>query len=1074
MEIKLLLRKFFLFQILFVVTFLNSFGQLPEDVSSQVQKLVPKPAQQSPNAAAIQKYGDFNVNLYTGIPDISIPLFEIEAGAIKVPIVLSYHSGGNRYADRSSWAGLGWSVQVGGQVTRTIVGKPDEVSFLTWTNDYTIDPYNYCNNFYYKEQMTLGSNDREPDLFSYSFPGGSGRFVLRQGGLPPLLFPESAIKVTRNPSYYDITDTKGMMYRFGSDWSGANGARESINAQSGSTVTSGVVTWYLQEIKTPNTDDFVTFKYQNVGTYSVSEIESVITLMDNCTTTAGQFLPCTTYNPVETLVSTFNSSTQMGVEEILFNTGKVKFLMGTNRSDVPIGSNLKRLDKIEIYSKVNNDYILMKSYKLLNSGNFKLATNNTDARLKLDGLEVRDGANTLINKFGFTYNTTSFSWDKSEGSFRRDLFGFYNHKTANTNLIPKETVQYRDQSFNPATNINIGGADRSTDTTYYKEGILKRITFPTGGYSEFHFEPHKYSDGGVTKFGSGLRIKKLIKNDGQNTYSTLYKYGTNDDGFGHKNFDVRNFHFMNTTYKRDTYSIQPVPQRQYTVRTWVSNSVVGPGFDDAPVVYTNITEYTNSSNGNGKIIYEFDNNQLIADGVFAVPYSNKIWRNKRSWQRGKLTKVSKYDNLNNIKEINSKTYTKYKGQTLKVGQAAIQIIVGEESGGFFYHCPGTGGGPAFDGHRYMLANIDQEVGVFLETSSKVTSFYGSDSIQRITNKAYHTTYLQPTYEEVISSGNPGTVRTNFRYNYDIVGTGSTYTGLPDAYKQMLLKNMISNPVEQYTWVKEGTGANEVISGQITEYGQVSGTSLYMPVSLYFLETTSPVASYSPLAVSGTNALAKDSRYKLRMSMQGYDIRGNLIQYTLTNGPTSSFIYGHDGKYLIAEAINSTFGNIAYTSFETSEKGGWTYSGTESQVVPGQAKTGNYVYLLNNGQISRSVSGSYKLSMWIRKNSTSAGTLTINGTVYTGTIDDSWRLVEVSGSGSASISGFGTIIDELRIHPTTSQMTTYTIKPLIGIWSQMDAKNHGNYFHYDHYGRLETVKNEDGHILKHFEYTYIKP
>ncbi|OOG76431.1 hypothetical protein [Algoriphagus sp. A40] len=1056
-----------------LIFFLNApfslFGQLPGDVSSQIEKLVPKPAQQSPNAAAIQKYGDFNVNLYTGIPDISIPIFEIQSGGITVPIVLSYHAGGIRYTDRASWAGLGWSVQVGGQITRTIQGKPDEDSFLSGTNNYSVDTYDYCNNFYYKEHTANGSNDREPDLFSYSFPGASGRFVLRQGGLPPLLFPESAIQVTRNPNYYDITDTKGLMYRFGSDWAGANAARESMSAYSGSTVTSGVVTWYLQEIKSPNTDDYVTFKYQDVGSFIINEIESNISLMDNCTTSESVVLPCTSYSPVETLVSTSNSSTQMGIDEIFFNTGKVKFIMGANRTDVPGGSSMKRLSKIEVYSKVNNAYVLLKSFTLLNSGNFKLAVNNSDARLKLDGLEVRDGSNTLINKYGFTYNTTTFSWDQSEGSFRRDLFGFYNGKTTNTNLIPKDTVQYRAQSFHTPIDLVIGGADRSTDTTYYKEGLLKQITFPTGGYTEFQFEPHKYLEGAATKYGAGLRIKKILKNDGVTSYSTLYKYGAGESGFGHKNFDVRNFHFMNTLYKRDIYSsFQPIPQRQYNVRTWVSNSVVGPGFDDAPVVYTNVMEYANSTNGNGKTLYEFDNNLLISDGVFAVPHSNKIWRNRKSWQRGKLTKVIKYDNLNNIKEVTSKTYTQYKSQTPKVGQAAFQVIVGQESENFFTICSG------YDGQRYMIVNMDQDVGVFQETSTKVTSFFGADSVQHITNRGYHATYLQPTFEEVISSGNPGTVRTNFRYNYDIVGTGTTYTGLPDAYKQMLLKNMISSPVEQYTWVKEGAGANEVVSGQVTEFSLVSGTSLYVPSSVYFFETASPVTNYSPLVVSGTSALSKDTRYKLRMSMQGYDVRGNLIQYALTNGATSSFIYGYDGKYLIAEATNSSVGNIAFTSFETNEKGGWTYAGAESPVMAGQAKTGNNVYLLNNGQVSKSVTGTYKLSFWARKNSASAATLTINGTAYSGTLDDTWRLVEVTGSASVTISGSGTIIDELRVHPSNSLMTTYTIKPQIGMWSMVDSKNLGIYYQYDPFGRLETVKNEDGHILKHYEYTYIKP
>jgi hypothetical protein len=1072
------MRKTFIVGILVAAYFLGKpialFAQLPGDVASQIEKITPKPAQNSPNAAAIQKYGDFNVNLYTGIPDISIPIFEIDAGPIKVPIVLTYHAGGIRYTDKASWAGLGWSIQAGGQVSRTVNGKPDEANFLSITNDYTVDPFNYCANFSYKEFTATGSNDREPDLFSYNYPGASGRFVLRQGGLPPLLFPESAIKLVRNPSYYDITDTQGLMYRFGADWNGQNGHRELLSSSSGSINTSAISTWYLQEIKTQSSDDYVTFKYQDLGTITTSEIESNITLMDQCNTADPVLLPCNSYSPVTTLVTTSSSITQLALDEILFKTGKVKFILGPVRTDLPGNSSIERLSKIEIYSKLNGQYYLEKTFVLLNSGNFKLASNNGDARLKLDGLEVRDRVNTLINKYSFTYHTNTFSWDAVEGSYRRDLFGFYNGKSGNSNLIPQETVQYQANSATGVTTISIGGADRTTDTTFYKEGIIKRITFPTGGYSEFEFEPHKYSDAGVTKYGSGLRIKKIIKNDGQNTYSTVFRYGNNDDGFGHKNFDVRNFHFLNTQYKRDVTAGTP-NQRQFRVRAWVSNSVVGAGFDDTPVVYTRIAEYANGTTANGKTIYEFDNNALIPDGVFTVQYSNKTWRNRKSWERGKLTKIIRMDNQNTIKEVSTKTYSKFKGQTLNIGQAGTQVIMGEEVGGFFQYCPGVNGGYPYDGHRYMIATLTQDVGVYLETATKQTLYYGADSVENLTTRGFNSQYLLPSFEEKSTSPNPIYVRNESQYNFDIVNPNTAYTGSPEALRQLLLKNILA-PVEQYTIVREPSRSIVVVAGQVTDYSLLSGTNWYLPSQAYFLETADPISTsnYATVQTSGTSALTRDSRYKLRMSMTGYDTRGNLIQYQLSDGSTNAILYGYEGEYVVAEASNTVLGNIAYTSFETSEKGGWSYAGPESDVMLGESKTGNKVYLLNNGQISKSVSGAYKLSFWVRRNSGSAGTLTINGTAYTGTIDNTWRLVEVNGSGSVTISGSGTVIDELRVHPSLSQMTTYTHRPLVGIRSQVDPSNRGTHYHYDPFGRLETVTNDMGHVLKHYEYTYIKP
>ncbi|WP_139162750.1 hypothetical protein [Algoriphagus faecimaris] len=1063
---------FLALMIFHIVSSLGFAQSLPSDVSSQINKITPKSAQNSPNAASIQKYGDFNVNLFTGTPEISIPLFEIEAGPIKVPITLSYHASGIRYSDRASWAGLGWTVQVGGQVTRNIIGKPDESSFLTLSNNYSVDPFAYCDNIDYKQYTAEGNNDREPDLFSYSFPGGSGRFLLRQNGESPLLFPESAIKVVRNPNYFDITDTRGHQYRFGSNWDNSKNAKELLSSSTGSTNLSGVVTWYLQEIKAPNSDDYVSFTYQNVGTVYSTEIETNITLMDECNTSDAVLLPCQTYNPVTTLVQTYSSISQFGVEEIFFKTGKVVFVLGNDRTDLPGSSDVERLQRIEVYSKLNGNYTLEKSFVFMNNGNFKLASNNGDAKLKLDGLEVRDGSNTLIQKYNFTYQTTTFSWDQVTGSHRRDLFGFYNGKTSNTNLIPQETVQYHPVTSQPPTTISIGGANRTTDTTFYKQGLLKRITFPTGGYTEFEFEPHKYSDLGTTKYGSGLRIKKITKNDGQNNYFTLYKYGNNEDGLGHKNHDVRNFHFLTTQYKRDIVPNTP-NQRQYRVRSWVSNSVVGAGFDDSPVVYTKVTEYANGTNANGKTIYEFDNNVYIGDGVYTVQFSNKTWRNKKSWERGKLTNISKYDSQNNLKELTEKTYTKFKGQSLLVGQAATQVILGEEVGNFFQYC--TGGGYPFDGYRYMIANISQDVGVYLETSSKQTLYYGGESIEKRITREFHPTYLQLSQEESNTSPNPGFTRNVIRYNYDIINPSSSYSGKPEALKQLLLKNVLT-PVEEYTVIREPSRHINVIAGKVTEFAIISGTNWYQPKDIYFLETASPIGttSYATVQTSGSTNLSLDSRYKLRMTMNGYDSRGNLIQYSLANGMTNSFLYAYDGSYVIAEATNAAVGKIAYTSFETNEKGGWTYSGPESSVMLGEAKTGRKVYLLNNGSITKSNSGEYKLSFWVRKNSSATPSLTINGSSYSGTIDNIWRLVEISGSGNVTISGSNTLVDELRFYPKISQMITYTHKPLTGVSSQMDPKNQGLHYYYDPFGRLSTIKNDYGHILKHYEYSYIDP
>ena len=75
--------------------------------------------------------------------------------------------------------------------------------------------------------------------------------------------------------------------------------------------------------------------------------------------------------------------------------------------------------------------------------------------------------------------------------------------------------------------------------------------------------------------------------------------------------------------------------------------------------------------------------------------------------------------------------------------------------------------------------------------------------------------------------------------------------------------------------------------------------------------------------------------------------------------------------------------------------------------------------------------------------------------------------------SLTISGTGTL-DELRLYPSTAQMTTYTYYPLIGIQSQCDASGKISYYSYDGLGRLKDIKDQDGKILKVYDYQYQQP
>ena len=106
-----------------LVILLVSLAGLPSWLWSQTS--LPEVIPPSPTAASLGEYGDIPVSTYTGIPNISIPLYQIQSRDLSLPISLSYHAGGVKVEEEASWVGLGWSLNAGGVITRSIRGLDD-------------------------------------------------------------------------------------------------------------------------------------------------------------------------------------------------------------------------------------------------------------------------------------------------------------------------------------------------------------------------------------------------------------------------------------------------------------------------------------------------------------------------------------------------------------------------------------------------------------------------------------------------------------------------------------------------------------------------------------------------------------------------------------------------------------------------------------------------------------------------------------------------------------------------------------------------------------------------------------
>jgi hypothetical protein len=72
----------------------------------------------TPNATSLGLYGEVPVSLFTGLPQIELPIYTLQDGPINVPLSLSYHASGFRPDIHPGWVGSNWALNAGGFITR--------------------------------------------------------------------------------------------------------------------------------------------------------------------------------------------------------------------------------------------------------------------------------------------------------------------------------------------------------------------------------------------------------------------------------------------------------------------------------------------------------------------------------------------------------------------------------------------------------------------------------------------------------------------------------------------------------------------------------------------------------------------------------------------------------------------------------------------------------------------------------------------------------------------------------------------------------------------------------------------
>lgn len=478
----------------------NAYAQ--STYTNYVPDLFPK----APETSTLESVNSIEVSKYTGLPDITIPLWSLSSGDLSVNMEMKYHAQGIKVEDKAGPMGLKWALSGGGRISRIIRGIPDEKAGKGWIKTANNLPSTYDkNNSAHEDYFEAVANkleDSEPDLFNATIPGiGSFEFVFDQAG-NIYMSPHKNVVITHNGNMADwvITDGVGNKYFF-------NGGTETVKSErvcsNGSPEDPDQLiakpnAWLLSKIESHDGQNAIHFQYDSyieTDNVSVSETKYFdlyqgVRVGHFDYSLMGINLSSFSYGGTGCSKPTDFNCTSI-VSQVMYKTKKVYTDEGSFEIRYDAVANpvapIVRADIIDIKDANSN---VIRQYRL-EYGEFP-----GDARLRLDKIiEIGNNASEKPAT-SFTYESTPLPTRNSKS---QDYYGFYNG-ASNSTLIPT-TYDY----IPPYEN----GADRFPNFTYAKAGVLEKITYPTGGETQFEYEMNDFS---VTPYPeTTIKNKSLIK-----------------------------------------------------------------------------------------------------------------------------------------------------------------------------------------------------------------------------------------------------------------------------------------------------------------------------------------------------------------------------------------------------------------------------------------------------------------------------------------------------------------------------------------------------------------------------------
>ncbi|SDM02508.1 hypothetical protein [Chryseobacterium taihuense] len=1070
---------------------------------SNIDKSLPDIKPPSVETYKFSVYGVDFKNSNSGEFNYSFPIYSI-GNTINIPVSLAYNSG-VKVDDMGGNVGMSWQLVAGGAISRVIRDEQDETSPSAWFPQ-NIDITTHANQIKGAAQLD-NSIDTEYDWFSFSLSNGlSGQFYIdkdlnvhysAEDGSKLMLTDKTTMLTQYGKNLeFVLTDNQGNKYFFG----GADKfmERSKINYKGADKFyTSG---WYLAKVIT-NKNEVINFDYSIETLTYYSSMSAAFTVSESCC------FPNTYENSGLTKSKTTMLSLKPKLVTIEDDKVKIGLSYGKNRADL-LNGNGTLLTSIKVLPKLSTlqikNYVLQ--YDDVNSGSattyygLPLTEQSTVNRHYLKQIQ-----NTVSNEI-FKFEYYSKESIPARFSLATDFYGYANGKSNHT-PFPNVQGQLPNIIFNKTSGY--ASADKTIDPARTYIGNLKRIYYPTGGYSEITYESNssmvtlpvqKNSTSAleVTRNCNNARIMKKK--------FTFVSNGSDITYMAHASTDYSN------CGEPDFHEVHGVSIRNLTTGQFVKGH--NEDYNVDLVAHTNscLTGLPSEKTCPVKTIagHTYEVEYFVSsylgriDGYIAVTYNSRI----------EMESVLKHYGGSRVKKIEEKntengTYSRwfYYNKLANIGSQETSIANANVSKSFDY--------------LISTRNCDLEcainpptVNYFSKYPIPVYRFYKDNILSDFNDRSNKIFYKSIT--EVIENKNA------YEHNYRYVGDVESYLydppildaphsnfgqvqrGLLEQENQYLFENNLYKKFKQidyayaiaqnyitsfifkqnssipqnyipdvhdgpipnisYTFYNNYYGYSKLIGKKTKEF--INGQVLETNHNTFFgnnahLQPTHEQVTHPDSKITETTYQYAHEKNNVKL------INANMIGIPLETSVIKKQSFTDAGKSIAKTEIK--YDNPAHL-FPTSVLSFDFQSNASTEVTYDQYDNkGNILQYTTKDGIPTSIIWGYNGTQPVAK---------IEGAVYDNIKNNPHitAIINASNSDAANPATENNLIaalDALRndINFKDFQMATYTYDPLIGVTSITPPSGIREIYKYDTANRLEKIVDINGKVLKEFKYNY---